>query len=661
MAGTMLFVLFISCTVVGRTIFPSPLSPRIANYAISVTLDARAKMLDGKETLVWRNTSPDVITELRFHLYLNAFKNTASTFIRESGGVHRGFSQPKDTWGWIDISSMKIRGGEEMAQSIEFIHPDDDNVEDRTACRVPLRSPLRPGQTITLDIIFAARLPGISARTGYYNSFFMVGQWFPKIGVYESAGQRYATKGQWNCHQFHANTEFYADFGVYDVDITVPEEYVLGATGNLERITHANGAATHYYHAEDVHDFAWTASPRYHEVLDQWKHVKIRLLVQPEHKQHAARYLGAAKTTFAYLDDHVGPYPYPTLTIVDPPLKALGAGGMEYPTFITGGSVWGLGQQLLFTETATVHELGHNWWYGMIANNEFEEAWLDEGVNTYYEMRIMDDTYGARTSSLSFAGLEIGDGEQTRFSYVGMRNPGIAPIAQPAWQFSQGGYGSLTYYKTGTFLMTLEQLIGRAAMDSSIKTFFRKWQFKHPCERDFIAAFNEVVPRFHGDKFGKNLDWFFDQMLHSTGTCDYEVTSLKVTRMRPETGIFGEGTSKQTVDEAPDTTTERVYESSVVVSRLGQLRMPVEVLVRFRDGREVREEWDGVAPTKRFTYRKSSEAAWASIDPDRRLLIDTNRLNNSKGSEAPQSVVWKYAAKFLFWIQNLLHTMAFWG
>jgi len=396
-------------------------------------------------------------------------------------------------------------------------------------------------------------------------------------------------------------------------------------------------------------------------VVDTWNHVRIRLLIQPEHEQHAARYMGAARATFEYLDAHVGRYPYSTLTIVDPPLKALGAGGMEYPTLITGGSVWGIGEQLRLTESVTAHELGHNYWYGIVANNEFEEAWLDEGVNTYYETRIMDETYGAHTSSVSFAGLQIGDGEQTRFTYVGMRNPGIAPIARPAWQFAQGGYGTLTYYKTATVLMTLERLIGRAAMDSAMKTFFRRWQFKHPCERDFVAAFNEVVPRFHGDKFGKNLDWFFEQMFHSTFTCDYELSSLTVKRVRPETGVFGEGTVKQTREDAPDTSRERLYESTVVVSRLGQIEMPVEVLVRFRDGSEIRERWDGTSPTKQFTYQKSSEAVWAGIDPDERLLIDVNRLNNSRSIAASQSVVWKYTAKFLFWIQNLLHTIAFWG
>jgi hypothetical protein len=273
----------------------------------------------------------------------------------------------------------------------------------------------------------------------------------------------------------------------------------------------------------------------------------------------------------------------------------------------------------------------------------------------------MDETYGRQTSSASFAGVHIGTTEQSRFTYVGMRNPGIAPIAQPAWKFATGGYGTLTYYKTATFLNTLERMIGRSAMDSVIKTFFRRWQFKHPCERDFVAAFNDVVPRIYGDRFGKNLDWFFDQMLRSTGICDYEVTSLKVKRVRPGTGVYGEGSQKQTVHNAPDSAEKALFTSSIVVSRLGQIKMPVEVLIRFRDGGEIREQWDGVSPTKEFTYQRSDEAVWASIDPDEHLLIDVNRLNNSKRTPIPQSVIWKYTAKFLFWIQNLLHTFAIWG
>ena len=298
----------------GQIIFKEPLSPRIANYKISVALDTKEKMMDGKEALTWRNASKDLIRELQFHLYLNAFKNTESTFMKESGGVNRGFSLAEGGWGWIDVTSMKTADGEDLTPRIEFIHPDDDNAKDQSVIRVPLSRPLRPGQTIQLQIDFKAKLPRVFARTGYYENYYMVGQWFPKIGVYESAGQRYATKGQWNCHQFHANTEFFADYGVYDVDITVPKDYVVGATGLQQSVKeNTDGTKTVVYHAEDVHDFAWTASARYVDLTEQWRDVKIRVLMQPQRVHQAERYFKTVKATLEYFDKHVGRYPYPNL------------------------------------------------------------------------------------------------------------------------------------------------------------------------------------------------------------------------------------------------------------------------------------------------------------------------------------------------------------
>lgn len=639
-----------------QTIFKAPLSPRIVTYAISVSLDPVEKMLTGKETLTWRNTSTDRVGELQFHLYLNAFKNTASTFMKESEGGLRGIRMADGGWGWIDVTSMKTAGGEDLTPRIEFIHPDDDNGKDQTVIRVPLSKPIQPGQTIKLNIEFTAKLPRIFARTGYYQNYYMIGQWFPKIGVYEAAGQRYAVKGQWNCHQFHANTEFYADYGVYDVEMTVPKEYVVGATGILvgEKDL-GNGTKTAAYHAEDVHDFAWTASASYLDLSEQWKHVKIRVLMQPQRAHQAKRYFESAKAGLEYFDKHVGKYPYPNLTVVDPAYGASGAGGMEYPTLITAGSMWGIGTSVKFAEIVTVHEFGHEYWYGLVGNNEFEEAWLDEGINQYYETRAMNETYGAKTAALDFPGFTAGDFEVTRLGYTGMRNKKIAPTATPAWQFKAGGYGNLTYQKTAVFMTTLENLIGRPVMDTIMKTYFERWKFKHPCERDFLAVFNEFVPKFHGAKFGKNLDWYFDQVLRGTDICDYEVTSIESKQVRNPMGTFHAGGKKVTADARGDSADAKMlYDTRIVLSRLGEIKLPTSVLVRFDNGDEIREPWDGQGRWTEFRYRWPEKIAWAMVDPDTALVIDVNFNNNSKTMEPERAPIWKYTVKFLFWIQNVL-------
>ena len=638
-----------SAAMAQKPIFPQPLSPRIANYDINISLDPKEKMLRGTETLVWRNTSRDRIMELQFHLYLNAFRNSESTFMKESGGSSRGAAMDAGGWGWINVDKMAVRGGEDLKPKMEFIHPDDDNEKDQTVLRVRLARPVLPNQTVTLDISFTAKLPTVFARTGYYDDFYMVAQWFPKMGVYEPAGMRYAIAGRWNCHQFHSNTEFYADYGVYNVNITVPQSFVVGATGVREN-ERRNGDTTKtlFYHAEDVHDFAWTASPRYEVVDDKWEHVAIQLLIQPEHRQHTDRYLQSTKVALQYFNDFLGKYPYPNLTVVDPPIKAFGAGGMEYPTLITGGSFYGMPEGLKFVELVTIHEFGHQYWYGLVGSNEFEEAWLDEGFNQYTETRIMNETYGVKTSVMDILGYRQGDMEMARDGYLSMSNPKIAPTLLNAWEYKAGGYGNLTYAKTAVFMTTLERLLGRPVMDEIMRTYFERWRFRHPSSRDFIAVVNEITRKRLGNKFGTDMNWFFDQVLYGTEICDYALAGIENRRISRPEGVFD---GQKDTSAAP-----RLYEARVVVSRLGEVKMPVDVLVRFESGKEVRERWNGQARWKEYKYKGEERIQWAKVDPEEVLQIDTNFLNNSKSLDVSSAPAWKYTVKFVFWIQNILQT-----
>ncbi len=599
-------------------------------------------MLFGRQTLSWQNSSPDTIRDLHFHLYLNAFKSARTTFMQESGGRHRGFTHRTETPGWIRIDAMEAGDGVSLAPEIDFIRPDDTNEQDSTVFRIPLHCPLPPGQAVRLFIAFTAQLPQLSARTGYHGDFFMVGQWFPKIGVYESASARGQSSGSWNCHQFHANTEFFADFGVYDVEITVPDVYTVGATGTI-RSERYNGDRTKtvIYHAEDVHDFAWTASSSFVEVNDTWHHVSIRLLMQPQRAQLVDRYLVPARRALEYFANHLEPYPYEQLTIVDPPFGGGGAGGMEYPTLITTGMIRGIGAQIRWPEQVTVHEFAHQYWYGIVANNEFEEEWLDEGLTEYYECRIMDDTYGEKTSSHELLGLRSGTLEQVRLRYTGMRDPSVAPIVTPTWQVDDRSIDLLTYCKAATVLATLERIVGPQAMDSALSVYFQRWKFRHPSTADFVAVFNEVIPAIHGDRFGEDLNWYFNQFLYGTTTCDFELSSLSSTPVED-----GEATT---------------YESTITVRQLRDAHLPVEVHIGFDNGDRVVELWDGMSDTTIFTYRRAARVAWAEIDPGRKILLDMNLINNSRTLSPPSWPIWQYTTKILFLMQNLLQSLAFLG
>ncbi|MBP1654296.1 MAG: peptidase, partial [Bacteroidetes bacterium] len=591
------------------------------------------------------------IDELRFHLYLNAFSHSETTFLRGDGG-------PRDLgpegWGWINVTSISVVNGEDLTARMEFIQPDDGNPADRTVMRVSLPAPVGPLRSIRLAIRFSARLPEVVARTGYSGDFFFVGQWFPKIGVYEPKGTRGATGGRWNCHQFHAETEFYADFGVYDVSITLPTRFVVGATGAaVSDRWHPDSTRTITYHAEDVHDFAWTAWPGFRELSRRWGNVEIRMLLPEARLGKAERHFNALAAAMAYMDSCVGPYPYPTFTLVDPPPGAGPAGGMEYPTLVTVGGFSLPGIPVRGAEIVTVHEFVHNYFQGMVASNEFEEAWLDEGFTQYYEERIMEATYGARSSLLDWLGIRIGNREFSRGLYTGSRNPSVAPIATPAWKFEFGGYGMLTYFKSMVMLQTLDGLIGRAVMDSVMKTYFRRWRFRHPSGEDFIAVVNEIVPGYHRARLGPDMNWFFDQFLRGTGVCDYALTALSNVRTgRPEGRV---------PDGPVPADSAKTLVATVTVSRLGDITVPVEVRVFFEDGTEITEWWDGRERNASFSYRRGSRAVKAIVDPGGKILADVNVINNSRAAAPDSSPARPLAARLVFWLQTLLQSVGVLG
>ena len=632
------------------TIYDEPLSERRVSYTINVTLDPEARTVRGQERISWRNPDNVPVEELQFHLYLNAFKNTQSTFMRESGGSHRGFSaEDADRWGGVEITSMRVAASDaptlsatyrtedgDLTDRITFIQPDDDNANDQTVVSVSLPQPVQPGETIVLDVEFESKLPQIIARTGWREKedgtpFFMVAQWFPKLGVYEVPGQRYvpadAERGQWNTHQFHANSEFYADFGTFDVTIEVPEDYVVGASGVRVGETTGDGTRRLVYRADDVHDFAWTASPAFLEYTDTWRHVNLRLLLQPEHEGQAQRHFDAAKVALEKFDEWVGEYPYTTLTLID---GLGGSNGMEYPTLITCGTFYKLPSWLRPLEIVTIHEFGHQYFYGLLASNEFEEAWLDEGMNSYVETRIMDTVYGPG-SVLDFPGLRMDDGPVQRVGYV-KNDPSRGALFTKSWEYRFGDYSKASYMKPATVMNTLERHLGWETMRRFLRTYYERWRFRHPTTRDLQDVAEEVA--------GEDLDWFFDQFVYGTAVVDYAIDRLRVREMDP-----------------PGAEDEVWYESEVRVERRADGVFPQTLLVRFEDGSVEEMAWDGQEDWKKFTFEKPTAAVEAYLDPENKVWLDTNRLNNRRVTEAGNTFARKQQFKVIVWAQQLFYLM----
>jgi hypothetical protein len=621
--------------------FPA-LSKHIVDYRIKVQLVPAEKAVIGEQVLTWLNDSAVPVSELQFHLYLNAFKNNRSTFMKESGGLSRGYKLESGEWGYIDVKGIKVNDGIDLTMMMEFIQPDDNNSDDQTVMRVKLPEPVQPQGTITLEIEFYSKLPRAFARAGFYDDFFMVSQWFPKIGVLQDE--------EWNCHQYHSNSEFFANFGVYEVEMTVPSEYIVGATGvRTGETENADGTRTYTHYQEDVHDFAWTACPDFVEFREQYTlsdppvETEMILLVHRTHLNLKDRYYQSLKYGIEFYSQNYGAYPYETITLVDVPIKALGAGGMEYPTLFTTLGISFLPDGFRLPELVTIHEFGHGYWYGIVANNEFEEAWLDEGINSYSEIKAMNKYYGQNQSLIDLACLKISDTLMCRSQVIASGR--IDPIVTKSWEFFSGlNYGVNVYQKAALTLLTLENYLGEDVMERVMKSFYERWKFGHPKTDDFIAVAEEVS--------GQDLGWFFDQFLRSPDKLDYAIESLRSREINEPEGIF-QGQLKSP-SEDKDEEREKVYKNDVVVLRKGELIFPQEILIVFDNGEEIREEWDGKDRWTRFTYYKPVELKSAQLDPENKLLLDVNHLNNSLTRKPDKISPLKCALDMMLKFQKLL-------
>ena len=610
-------------------------SPRNASYDIDVQLEHGDRSLHGRERIRWRNTSAHPTSELQFHLYWNAWRNADSTWLRERRLGGNTTTPRSDAWGWTDVRVLRVRLGDRLfGLQTRYIAPDDGNTADRTVIAVTLPGPVAPNETIEIDLEWSAKIPRPFSRTGYIDDYYFFGQWFPKLGVLEDAG--------WNTHQFHSGTEFYSDYGVYDVRMTVPRGFVVGASGReLDVKDNPNGTTVHHFHGEDIHDFAWTASPHFVERTRTFEHpslprVQMRLLLQPEHAGQEARHFAATAAALKYYGEWFGAYPYGNITIVDPAFQS-GSGGMEYPTLFTAGTRWIAPARVTVPESVTIHEAGHQFWYGIVGSNEFEHAWMDEGINQFSEARADEaaftPNYIVRRYFGGFIPWVFRDIRVTRQTDEGLSNYRLQAEsdaeATPSFRYWPSTGGNITYYKTALWLHTLERSLGWPTLQRIMLSYFDRWKFRHPQPFDFFQAVSEGAAR--------DMTPFFDEVYRGSNTFDYGVQQLV---------SAAAGTGR--------------FRTTVVARRFGEATFPVDVVTTFADGSQKSEHWDGVDRRRIYVYDGASRARSVQVDPQRILLLDVNYTNNSRTLEPRASEAsLKWSLRWMAWLQDALLTYAF--
>ncbi|MEO8876130.1 MAG: M1 family aminopeptidase, partial [Polyangiaceae bacterium] len=424
---------------------------------------------------------------------------------------------------------------------------------------------------------------------------------------------------------FHRLAEFYSDFGTYDVTLDAPANFILGACGPATESHIENGRRIERHLQTDIHDFAWTAWDHFQSMSADIDGVHVTALFPPDYDTVVAREMAAMQFSLPHFHALYGAYPYSVLTLVHPPDAAPEAGGMEYPTLITTGGDWLMPRAVLEPELVTVHEFGHQYFYGLVASNELAWPFLDEGVNSFAEQEALGAWRGDGSGG-ALLGLSVSD---TAVHAVNSRSQ-LASVAQAASTFPTGGaYGSLVYSRTATILETFRRAYGDEPFFRALGTYARRWRFRHPTPDDLIRCFAETL----GDAAAIELR----ASLFDRSVVDYVASDISASEVTTSAGIFDYSGKRETVARS----VRSGFEGWVLVERRGNLHLPVDVDLIFASGARERRHWDGIGDTTRIFYRGKDPLRYAVVDPDDRILLDENRANNriAVGNQAAAAIV----------------------
>ena len=544
-------------------------------YTLTARLDPATHTVKGKVTLSLVNTAEAPLTALVFHLYLNAFRDRETVFMRESGGQLRGdrYRSP----GSIELANLRVEGRDLLPLSERELVKND-----RTQLRVPLPTPLKPGEKALIESEFVSHLPPVFARAGYDGDFYAVAQWFPKLAKLEH-------DGTFTSFAYHAQGEFYADFADYTLTVDTPHDYIVGACGELADERTAGQRTLRRYEAKSVHDMAFVASPALWTHRERIANVDVRVLYPRGYESALAEHTDTVRAGLEHFGKQFGPYPYPTLTVVIPPRTAEGAAGMEYPTMILSAGEWLTLSDVPPRVTGafvTAHELAHEWFYGLVATNEVRYPALDEGFTEWASLDLLRTQYGAR-AAFAF-GYPLDVFELERLGSLMSK----APSGLAAYAFSAREYGASVYARTAVALESIRRAHGKARFERAMYDYATSQRFAHPGPDELGASFDEV----YGAGFAKS-------------------TVLPL--------VLGGQTSAVHLVEARTGAREKQYRTRVKARRTGSVALPTWIAVYDHQGRELaRTAFPAQVAALEATFDTNVPVARVVADPDRALLVD---------------------------------------
>jgi hypothetical protein len=509
------------------------------DYNIAVRLNDKAHLLEGHIKINYQNNSPDTLDYIYFHLWPNGYKNNQTALARQflnQGKTNLQFALPSER-GFIDSLQFNVDNKSVQVKQTEHID----------IIKIVLDKQLLPSKSIEISSPFRVKIPGDFSRLGHDGNSYQVSQWYPKPAVYDQYG--------WHPMPYLDQGEFFSEFGQFTVNISVPENYRVASTGILETTAEINWldslasleadtisgpdipSATRFktitYKQDNIHDFAWFADKRYqiaksNVTLASGKSVATWGFYLPESHntwKASAQYIDSA---IYYYSKWVGEYPYTAATAVQGALSA--GGGMEYPMV----TVISAGNGALELDQVITHEVGHNWFYGILASNERDYPWMDEGFNTFIESRYMEKLYpnatmasiiGDNVISKMFSLHEKPYGQLNYYASIILGALGKqVPINTPSEEMNALNYGLNSYMKTGQLLRYLMDYLGEDMMGKCMHAYFEKYKFKHVYPKDMIAVFEAVSE--------EDLGWFFIDLFNTNEQIDAKIIAVKATSVK---------------------------------------------------------------------------------------------------------------------------------
>jgi len=601
-------------------------------YTIEATLDTKTDVIHGEETLVYTNQSADTLRVVWFHLTQNAYRpGSLLDDQQRSEGDYSLASLKPEEWAGTAVTSLRDGAGNALEQT-----------EEETFLRVRLARPLLPGASEEFRLGFDTRFGKPKRRMQKGDDFYTASQWYPAMVVYD------ARRG-WNLDP-HMGKEFYGDFGSYDWTLTLPAHYIVDGSGVLTNeaevlpqdlrarldlshfATKPKGEAasvilppteetkTWRFHADQVHNVAWTASPNFRIGELEWEGIRCIALAR---EQHAAGWQDAAEVCRAYVADYSrrwGRYRYPKMIVADV------ESGMEYPMFTADG---GMTPEYI---TLFGHEIAHNWFYGMIGSNETYRALLDEGFTNYICAATTDSIWGEASGTMwtgryarRFYPTMSNDFERNDIRYLRFVRAGYErdPLETGSNDFDEYQSYRMVYQKTSIMLRQLEQMLGRDVMTRVMRTYFDRFCFQHPYPEDFRRVAEEVSGRSLGD--------YFDAWLERNWRIDYAVKRVRNEQRGADLLAVIDLERKEAMPMPLELRLDLEGGGTqwvLVPGREGVLKRPA--------GWFIAEPWRGwrdVRPRHRIEVPVPHPVRRVTIDPECRLA-DVDRLNNRTGLPA---------------------------